>query len=338
MIQVTENVLLKDFTTFKIGGPARYFVTVKNEEELHEAILFAKSRKLLIFVLGGGSNTLVSDHGFSGLVIKNEIRGVKFNDKGNEQVTIEIGAGEVFDDVVALTTMKNLSGLENLSGIPGTVGGGAVQNVGAYGVELKDTLLSVNGLNSINGKVFTFNNFDCQYGYRKSVFKKSKKYIITTITLKLNKNSIPNINYAGLKEKLGVNEKITPVMVRNSILEIRTGKLPDWHKIGTAGSYFKNPIISEKKYLELALKYPTLPKFPAKSAFVKVPLAWVLDNICNLKGYAVGNVGLYKNQPLALVNNGGATAHAILALSDFVKKTVYEKTGIKIEEEVEFVK
>jgi UDP-N-acetylmuramate dehydrogenase len=187
MLEIQENIPLKDFTTFQIGGSARYFVRAKSNENLREALAFAKTRKLPIFILGGGSNLLISDSGFPGLVLKNEIKGFKFIDQDSDKVILEVGAGEIWDEIVALAVARNLSGLENLSSIPGTVGGAAVQNAGAYGAELKDCLLSVEGINLASGKKFNLKNKDCEYGYRSSIFKKNKKLCITSITLELHK-------------------------------------------------------------------------------------------------------------------------------------------------------
>jgi UDP-N-acetylmuramate dehydrogenase len=334
-METKKNLLLKDFTTFQIGGPAKYFVVVKSIDDLREVFSFVKTRKLSLFVLGAGSNLLISDNGFSGLVIKNEIKGFKFVDKDDNKVHLEIGAGEIWDEIVALSVSMNLSGLENLSGIPGTVGGAAVQNAGAYGVEFKDCFVSATGLNSINGKEFIFKKSDCQYGYRNSIFKKNKKYIITSVILELNKKPILNIEYAGLKNKLINEDNITPLKIREAVLQIREEKLPDWHKIGTAGSFFKNPVISSKKYEGLKDQFPLIPGFSEAKGMVKVPLAWILDNICGLKGYKDGNVGLYDKQPIVLVNFNKATASEIINLSNKIKKIVKEKTGIEIEEEVE---
>ncbi len=332
MIKIQENILLKDLTTFRIGGHARYFVVVKNEEDFHEIFIFAKSRKLSVFILGGGSNVLIAEHHFSGLVIKNEIKGIKFQGE-----ILTVGAGEILDDIINLSVMRNLSGLENLSGIPGTVGGSVVQNAGAYGVEIKDILLSVSGLNLSNGKKFVLKNNDCQFAYRSSIFKKSKKYIITSVTFKLSKKPIFDINYTGLKKKLEGEANITLFKIREVVLQIRAEKLPDWHKVGTAGSFFKNPIISQEKYKELKEKFLDLPGFPEEKGRVKVSLAWIFDKICELKGYKEGNIGLYDKQPIVLVNFGGATAEEIKIFSEKIKKIVKEKTGIKIEEEVEKV-
>jgi len=337
MFKIQEDILLKDFTTFQIGGKAHSFAVVKNEADLKEVFSFIKTRKLPLFVLGGGSNLLVSGHGFSGLIIKNEIKGIKFVDQPNDKAILEIGSGEILDEVITLTTGRGLFGLENLSGIPGTIGGAVVQNAGAYGAEIKDHLLSVEGYNSVNGKKFVFNKDDCQFGYRVSLFKKNKKFIITSVTLKLNKKVVLNDAYASLKESLTNEKEITAEKIRQIVLQIRSEKLPDWHKIGTAGSFFKNPIINKNKFAELKLKYPDLPSFPETNDKVKVPLAWILDKICHLKGFKEGKVGLYEKQPLVLVNLGGADFTEVINFSNKIKNIVKEKTGIEIEEEVEKV-
>ncbi len=338
MLKIQENVLLKDYTTFQVGGRARFFVVIKDEDDLREACFFAKSRKLPILVLGGGSNLLIADQGFSGLIIKNDIKGIKFTDFGSDQVRLEVGAGETWDEVVALSVIRNLSGLENLSGIPGTVGGAAVQNAGAYGAEIKDILLTVEGLNAVTGKKFGWEKADCQYGYRSSAFKKNKKFIITAVTLKLSKKPILNLDYAGLKDQLPAGEKITPGVIRDIVLQIRAEKLPDWKKVGTAGSFFKNPVVSKEKFADLKKRFPELPGFPVEKEKIKIPLAWILDKICGLKGFQEKTVGLYEKQPLVLVNRGGATADAVIDFAKKIKDLVRTATDIEIEAEVEFIK
>lgn len=335
MVEIKENIELSQFTTFKIGGPARYFLIIKDEDDLRESFAFAKTRKLPIFVLGGGSNLLVSDQGFNGLVIKNEIKGFKFIDKDQDKVIFEVGAGEVWDEIVALSVARNLSGLENLSGIPGTVGGAAVQNAGAYGTEIKDCLVSVSGLNIVNGKSFEFNLKDCQYGYRHSIFKANKKLVITSVVFELSKKPNLNISYASLKARLVDEKDLTLGKIREEVLKIRSEKLPDWRKVGTAGSFFKNPVINLDKYEKLKTEYPEIPGFPEKNNKIKIPLAWILDHICNLKNYKEGKVGLYEKQPLVLVSFAGALEKEVVKISKIVKEKVFEKTGIEIEEEVE---
>jgi UDP-N-acetylmuramate dehydrogenase len=335
MLKILDNVLLKDFTTMRVGGLAKHFLVIKSLADLREAFSFVKTRKLPLLVLGGGSNTLISDHGFLGLVIKNEIKGIKFVDKNQAEVILEVGAGENLDEVIALSVIRKLSGLENLSGIPGTVGGAVVQNAGAYGAEIGNSIVSVSGLNSTNGKEFTFKTGDCQFTYRSSFFKNNKKYIITTVSFVLNKKAVTNVAYVGLKEVLANEKELTAEKVRNAVLKIRGEKLPDWHKVGTAGSYFKNPVISQAVLAKIKSEFPLVPNFPEPNNKVKIPLAWILDNICHLKGYKEGKVGLYEKQPLILVNLGGATFTEIINFANKIKKIVKEKTDIEIVEEVE---
>ncbi len=338
MLEIKQNIELDKYTTFKIGGRADFFAVIKNENELREALAFAKTRKLPIFILGGGSNLLVSDSGVKGLVLKNEIRGFKFSDFDSDTVILEAGAGEVWDDIVLLSVNQGLSGLENLSGIPGTVGGAAVQNAGAYGLEIKDCAVSVRGFNLINGKSFEYNIKDCQYSYRNSIFKKNKNLIITAVLFRLNKKPIININYSSLQAKLGELKDLDARKIREVVLNIRKEKLPDWHKVGTAGSFFQNPIISEEKYKELVLVYKDLPNFPARPGFVKIPIGWVLDKVFNLKGYKIGQAGVHSEHALALINLGKASAKEVQELSEHIKKLVWDKMGIEIFEEVEFIK
>lgn len=335
MIRVEENILLRNFTTLRIGGEAKYFLIIKNEDDLKEAISFAKKSKLAIFVLGGGSNILVSDSGFSGLVIKNEIKGIKFIEQMDGEVVLEVGSGENLDNVIALSVIRKLSGLENLSGIPGTIGGASVQNAGAYGVELKDCLVSISGINLATGKKINYRNFNCQYGYRDSIFKKNKKIIITKITLKLSKKPLYNLEYLGLRAKLSDDKGLTVEKIRKAVLDIRAKKLPDWHKVGTAGSFFKNLIINQSKFDELREIFPLMPGFFESVGMIKVPLAWILDNVCNLKNYRVGDVCLYEKQPIVLVNLGGATEKDVINFTKEVSRIIKEKINLNIEWEVE---
>jgi UDP-N-acetylmuramate dehydrogenase len=330
MINIQKNISLKDFTTFNIGGEAKYFCIVKSLVELKEAINFSKEKNLPIFVLGGGSNVLVSDGGYSGLVIKNEILGKKIEDG-----RLVVCSGEFLDDIVKYSIEADLFGLENLSGIPGTIGGATVQNAGAYGLEIKDYLYSVTGMDASSGESFIYYNNDCYFSYRTSIFKENKNLIITEIQFKLNQEFVPQLEYAGLKKFLISNEFPSPNEVRETVLKIREEKLPDWRKLANAGSFFKNPTISQEKFNELKNNFSQIPGFPEPGDKMKIPLAWILDNICGLKNYREGNVGLYEKQPLILVNYGKATEKEISIFAEKIKNIVKEKTGIEIEEEVE---
>ena len=341
-MNIQENVLLAPFTTFRIGGAARFFVQVKNIAELKEAVGFAKEKNAPIFVLGRGSNVLISDDGFAGLVIKNEIKGIVEEDA----VRLIAGAGENWDNFVKFTVEeKGLYGLENLSWIPGTVGASPVQNIGAYGAEAKDTIEWVEVLNPTTLKIEKLLNADCQFGYRDSIFKHERKNnIILRVAFLLKKNAKLSVDYKDLQKYFEERKSVPSLCgVRDAVVEIRKAKLPDTAKIGTAGSFFKNQTISKTDYQKLLEKFPTMPAFPVNEKIVtgqeqvKIPTAWILDNICGFKGVRRGEVGVYENQALVLVNFGKGTAKEVKNLADEMVACVKEKTGITISPEVEFV-
>ncbi len=350
-MKIEKDKSLKEFTTFKIGGNAQFFCAVQNEDELTEAVDFAQTnkagRKVPIFVLGGGSNILISDKGFQGLVIKMEIKGVEFTDQENGDVLVIAKAGEDWDAFVEKTVEKGFYGLENLSLIPGTVGAAPVQNIGAYGSEIKDTVHSVKIFDTAEGVFKNFSKDDCQFEYRDSLFKKKSnqipdfgtRYIVTSVTFKLNKKGKVNIDYKDVREYFAMKNIETPTLaeVRRAVVEIRSNKLPDVRKVGTVGSFFKNPIVTNEQAIELKNKYPDLPIYPIDETYTKISLAWILDKVCGYKGTSKGHVGTYKNQALVLVNNGDATAKEILDFAEEIKKSVKEKSGIDIEEEVQRV-
>ncbi len=357
-MNISENIPLAQFTTFKIGGNARFFCTVEDENELLEVVKFSHEKNVKIFVLGGGSNILVSDGGFDGLVIKMEIRGInsKFQipnskEQGDGNVLISVGAGENWDAFVSDTVSRGYYGLENLSHIPGTVGAAPVQNIGAYGAEVSQTIISVRALD-LRGefgvpKYVDIPNLMCEFEYRDSRFKHEKgRFIITRVDFELDLTGHANISYKDLKEyfkakklagKTISSEVQTPLSVRNAVIEIRSRKLPDWTKVATAGSFFKNPIISSEKFDELKKFYPEMPSFSEKDGRVKVPLGWILDKVCGVKGMAKERVGTYGNQALVLVAQGGAMAGEVESFAGELAKIVKDKTGIDIEWEVEKV-
>ncbi len=358
MITVQKDISLAEFTTLRIGGKAAFFCEVRTPAELAEAsAFFLKERKARalradfekresfdFFVLGEGSNTLVSDAGYSGLVIRLAIKGVKWKEivdaAGADKVEIVAGAGEHWDDLVALTVSKKYYGLENLSAIPGTVGAAPVQNIGAYGAEVKDVISFVEAFHFETGETKTFTPEECAFSYRDSFFKQpeGKNWIITSVGFLLDKKGRVNIGYKDLKLRFKdtYSSQVSLEEVRKAVVDIRKDKLPDVTMIGTAGSFFKNPVIRAELYKELQEEYPNMPGFVENEGHVKVPLAWILDNVCKLKGWknTAGTVGLYEKQPLALVNVGGATAAEVSAAATHVAALVKEKTGIDIEWEV----
>jgi UDP-N-acetylmuramate dehydrogenase len=337
-MNIQENVSLASHTTFKIGGKARYFSVAASVEDLKALLTFARDKKLKTFILGGGSNILVSDKGFDGLVIKMELKGVTF-EKRAPYAHVTAQAGEAWDDLVARTVEWGFWGLENLSLIPGTVGAAPVQNIGAYGREVMDVIESVRVIDSKTGKERVMANSECGFSYRDSVFKKPecKDLIILSVTFRLPLERSANISYKDLAEFFKDKPEPSQGEIRDAVISIRKGKFPDLKTTGTAGSFWKNPIICNEHYEGLLEHFPTMPHFRVSEEAVKVPLAWILDNVCGFKGFEMGSVGLYKKQPLVLVANPGATFDDVKNLEEMVKKTVKNKTSIHIEPEVGFM-
>ena len=327
-MRIEENVPLAPHTTFRLGGPARFLIGVKNLEELKQSLDFSKSRNLEILLLGGGSNVLIDDAGFDGLVIKIEIKGVE-----QEGDTLIAGAGENWDALVAHTVAGGWWGLENLSGIPGTVGAAPVQNIGAYGAEIKDSVRWVEVLDRHSGEVVRMESAVCGFGYRTSIFKREpQRYVVMRAAFALTKDGTPNASYKDLAgiARLNLDE------IRQKVLEVRSQKFPDLSKEGTAGSFFLNPVVSGQKAAELLEKYPGLPAFAAENG-QKVSLAWLLDNVLHAKGMQEGGARLYERQPLVIVAGVGASARDVTALKEKIKKEVQEKLDITLEEEVRVV-
>ena len=334
-MQIQENISLAKYTTFKIGGPARYFCSVNNEGELVEAVKFANKKKLPVMVLGGGSNILICDIGYPGMVIKNEIKGIGVKDS-----SLSSCAGESWDFLVERSVELGFHGLENLSAIPGTVGAAPVQNIGAYGAEAAQTIEYVRALDTKTMEFVVLENADCRFGYRDSIFKHERgRYIITAVTFKLSKDGVLRMDYKDVREYFDMRNITQPTLadLRHAIVEIRAGKLPDWKKWGTAGSFFKNPSIPAAQFEELKKKYPDLPGFTEDDGNVKVSLGWILDKVCEARGLTIGKAGTYGKQALVMVAQPGAKAADILAVSQELMKRVKEKTGLTIEAEVEWV-
>lgn len=351
-MDIKENVSLREHTTLRVGGTADYFCVARSLDELKGACAFARERALPVFVLGGGSNSLVHDQGFRGLVIKVQIKGIELaEDKGH--VLAHVAAGEDWDAFVERTVAEGAWGLENLSLIPGTVGAAPIQNIGAYGVEVKSAIECVHTIDIETGAERAFSKWDCKFDYRESVFKtpEHKRYVVHKVSFRLSKEPKPVLTYKDVKEHFDKKGVAIPTQkeMRDAVIEIRRGKFPDLAKVGTAGSFWKNPIISREHYLTLLATYPDMPSYPANpprdirdtlsaGEYVKVPLAWILDNVCNLKGYQKGVVGLFEKQPLVLVVGFGATSAQIDDFADDIATIVRDKTGIDIEREVQFVK
>jgi len=328
-------------TTFRIGGDATRVTFIDSVEVLKtEARKIAES-KTPFFILGGGSNTLISDTGFKGVVLKMGIKGIRRISEDADAVLVEVGAGEEWDTFVKWSVCHMLWGVENLSAIPGTVGASPVQNIGAYGVEAKDTIHSVKVFDLVSFSERTLSNVECLFGYRDSIFKKkeNKQLVVISVVFKLNKKANPQIDYKDVLEYF-VRKGITDPHINNvreAITAIRSAKFPDLNKEGTAGSFWKNPFISKGEYERLASLYPGLPSFPNDEHTVKIPLAWILDKVCNFKGLTHKGARLFEKQPLVLIASRGTPTSDVLALVSEVEREVYKKTNILIEREVEYV-
>ncbi len=333
-MMIQEQIPLAPLTTMHVGGNARFFVRVGNEDELSRAIFFAREKELPIFVLGGGSNTLVLETGFSGLVIKMEFKGIAYDDN-----RVAVGAGEMWDEFVQSVVAHNLWGVENLSLIPGTVGGAAVQNIGAYGVEAYNTIFSVTAfdVNTMQSKTFLCN--ECASGYRESVFKKNKNLIVTSVVFNLAYNGVPQINYEDVKKYFEEKAITQPALleIREAVVAIRTKKMPA-PPIGTAGSFFKNPVVDTAQYEVLKNRFPEMKAYLQGDNHgdnkVKLSAAWLLDHVGGWRGVRRGDAGVHEKQALILVNYGSATANEMMSLASEMKNDIKEKTGVLIEEEV----
>ncbi len=333
-IEIKTQVPLADFTTLKIGGEARLFVEVSTEEQLIETVQFAKQNDLDIFVLGGGSNCLISDSGFDGVVLKIALKGVEIN--GNKVVA---QAGEDWDEFVKLCVDKQLQGIECLSGIPGLVGGTPIQNVGAYGQEVSETIEMVRVFDRKSDQILELNNQDCKFSYRKSIFNSSEtnRFIVVSVTFILTENGTPKIVYKDLKEYFnGKNASLAET--RDAVCEIRAKKAMLVRQKGkdsqSVGSFFKNPIVSNEKLFEVEeLSKKVVPNFKFDDKNVKIPAAWLIEQSGFKKGYKLGNVGLSTKHTLALTNRGDAKATDILALKFEIQTKVKAKFGIELNPE-----
>jgi UDP-N-acetylmuramate dehydrogenase len=334
-IKIQTKIPLKGFSTFKIGGDASFFLEVDNKAQIKDVVSFATSNSLPIFILGGGSNILFDDAGYSGLVLKMNNKGVEIEVK-DSFVYVKAEAGEEWDSFVEYCTANNFYGLENLSAIPGTIGASAVQNIGAYGVEAKDTIDSVEVFDIKTLEFKILKNEDCIFGYRESIFKtmEGKKYIVTSVTFKLFLTPSINISYKDLNNYFVNNQNPTPQEVCSAVISIRSAKFPDLKSYGTAGSFFKN-IVCERRMLEEIIKsHPSLPVYEVGDGKVKTSTAFIIDKVCGLKGYREGDVGLYENQSIVVVNFANATSRDVKEFVNKIKNIAKERTGLSLEEEV----
>jgi UDP-N-acetylmuramate dehydrogenase len=332
---IKENVALAPFTTFRIGGPARYFIEAATEGTVLDAIQFAKENKLPVFVLGGGSNLLVADEGFPGLVIKVGIAGVEW-ERDQDTTLVSAGAGEDWDHLVAACVDRNLAGVECLSGIPGSVGGTPVQNVGAYGQEISEVLTSVRVYDRKTDRPISLSPEQCQFQYRKSVFNTASRdrYIVLRVTYSLSVDGTPSMRYPDVQREFErTTEPPTLTDVRAAVRRIRARKAmllvegdPDCR---SAGSFFKNPIVTESEFAELQNRAgPGLPRYGAGAGQIKTSAAWLIEQAGFSKGYSIGPAGISTKHTLAIVNKSGATARDILRLAGEIRRRVHHQFGV----------
>lgn len=334
-MNLQEHVPLAPLTTFGVGGAARFFIEAHTEKEVEEAIVFAREKGLPLFPLGNGSNVLVPDGGIAGVVVKMGMNDICGTDE-DEDVVIDADAGASWDAVVDAACEHNAFGVENLAGIPGTIGGAAVQNIGAYGAELSDVFVSADVIAVPSCARMQVAKADAAFAYRTSFFKTHPELVITRVALRLKKSAQPNLAYADVARAGALGAPLaTPAEIARAIRAIRAEKFPGTAQGGTAGSFFKNPVISREAAEELCRRFAGLPAFPQEDGKVKIPLAWLLDHALSLKGYARGGVRLYEKQPLVMVVQDRATASDVETLAQEVAARVHEATGITIEREVE---
>jgi len=339
-MHLQENVLLTEHTTLRLGGPARFFVSVTSVPELREALEYAKGHTLDVFVLGGGSNVLFSDQGFDGLVLHIALDGTEYEEDSQGDAKVTAAAGVMWDELVEETVTQGLWGLENLSAIPGTVGAAPVQNIGAYGVEVASLIDWVEVLDRKTLELHILSVTECAFGYRDSIFKHSagKNYIVTRVAFRLSTYPKPVLAYGELKAwaENTPEEKRTVAAVRHAIRDIRAHKLPDLTHVGSAGSFFKNPIISRTLLAEVQKMYPDIPVYDVDDSHAKVPLAHLLEEL-GWKGKREGAVGCWEKQPLCMVHYGGGSASEFALFAHKVMKDVKARAMIELEPEVHVV-
>jgi UDP-N-acetylmuramate dehydrogenase len=338
MLQIQQNVSLKNFNTFGVEAKATFFAEINNPDELVELFMDPKWQQTSRLVIGGGSNLLLITD-FDGLVIRMNIRGIEHRINHNE-VFVEAGAGEVWNDLVNFCVQRGYAGLENLSLIPGSVGASPIQNIGAYGVELKDVFHSCRAFEIATGKFKTFSKADCGFGYRESVFKNELKGQYIIVSVKFDLSLIPNVNlrYGAIEQELTNRGITTPTIkdVSTVVSHIRVAKLPDPSTIGNAGSFFKNPVITVAEFEPVKNKFPEVVNYPAGDGFIKLAAGWLIEQ-CGWKGKVVGNTGTWKNQALVLVNHGGATGQEVYNFSSQIIDSVYTKFGVSLQREVNII-
>jgi UDP-N-acetylmuramate dehydrogenase len=340
-MNLQENISLTSYNTFGIEAKARYFTPFHSVEQLAEIVAHPKLQNLVShrMILGGGSNLLFTQD-FDGLVLKNEITGIEVVREDDDFVYVRAGAGENWHQFVLYCLQHNYAGVENLSLIPGNVGASPMQNIGAYGVEIKDVFYELEAFHLGDQAIQKFSLIDCAFGYRESVFKRKYKnqFAITAVTYRLRKQPVFNTSYGAIQQeldKMGVKD-LSIQVISQAVINIRSSKLPDWKVVGNAGSFFKNPQIPNEQFKLLKEQFPTIVAFPADTQHTKLAAGWLIEQ-CGWKGYRKGDAGCYPKQALVLVNYGNAKGEEIFELSEQIIESVKEKFGVELEREVNIV-
>lgn len=334
-MKVLEHIPLAPLTTLGVGGTARYFIEAHTEADIEEALTFAREQMLPLFVLGKGSNVLVPDTGVDGVVLLMSLGGIT-TEEDAESVLITAGAGSSWEEIVDSASAHQAFGIENLAGIPGSLGGAAVQNIGAYGAEFSEVFAYADTIDQVTGEKKRVTKSEASFAYRTSFFKEHPELLITQVALRLSKSAEPNVAYPDMVRAQESGASLTtPSEIAVVVRGIRALKFPQTPGEGVAGSFFKNPIVSEESANALAARFPGLPVFPQEQGMAKLSLAWMLDHILSLKGYTKGNIRLYEKQPIVIVARTGASAKEIELFVEEIVARVKEATGITIEREVE---
>lgn len=336
---ISSDISLKPYNTFGIDASAKYFTAVKSMQDVYELLSSNEYKSNEHLILGGGSNLLITKN-VDALVVKNELKGIESIKETDEHVFVKCAGGEVWHEFVMWCINKNYGGLENLSLIPGCTGASPMQNIGAYGVEIKDTFFELEAIHAVTGELKTFSKTDCEFGYRESVFKRRFKnqFIITSVTFKLSKNPVFHVEYGAIKQELDAMNisELSIKAISQAVINIRSSKLPNPKKIGNAGSFFKNPEVSAEIYTHLKSNFPNIVAYPLENSNYKLAAGWLIEQ-SGLKGYRKGDAGVHKLQALVLVNYGKASGNEIFDLSTHVLQTVKDKFGIELEREVNII-
>lgn len=335
-MRIEQNYSLEHYNTFHIPAKTRWFMEYESEEELNRILRDEYFQECVSLHIGEGSNLLFIND-FNGIIIHSQIKGITVAEDGPESVLLRVGAAEHWDDVVAYAVANGWGGIENLSHIPGETGAAAVQNIGAYGVEIKDVVEAVEAYNRLTFEKHVFANEACHYAYRHSFFKEQDHdpYIVTYVILRLQKNPVCKLDYGNLMDALK-DKSLSLQSVRDAVIGIRRSKLPDPDELGNAGSFFINPVIPGEQFDELKEKYPGIPSYLLPGGYVKVPAGWLIEQ-CGFKGKRSGRTGVYEKQALVIVNHGGATGEEIASFAESIRRAVNEKFGVLLVPEVKYV-